>query len=102
MGPLTDLIPRKGLLEKKWYKPFRERFNLTLRRPENLSRYRASCANPVLIQEFYECLEKALDEHDLRNCPDRIWNCDETGIMFVISGSKIVTSVGKKLVYQRV
>lgn len=88
---------------KKWFCGFKKRFNLTLRKPENLSRYRASCTNPTLLQQFYDCLEKLLDEHNLRNCPSQIWNCDETGLMFVTTtGSKIVTSVGKKFVYRRV
>ena len=87
---------------KKWYRGFRQRFNLTLRRPENLSRYRASCANSVLLEEFYDCLGKVLNEHDLLDKPHQIWNCDETGLMFVTAGSKIVTSIGKKYVYRRV
>ncbi|KAF2884663.1 hypothetical protein ILUMI_21523 [Ignelater luminosus] len=68
----------------------------------NLTLSRASCANPTLIAGFYSVLKKLydklnIDEQQLMN---HIWNVDETGLQYVVKGSRIVTSMGKKFIYR--
>lgn len=94
--PFNDV---KGSAGWNWWVKYKERYGLSLRTPENLSAGRAMCSNPIVLDYFYEKLEKQLLEHSIS--PDRLWNCDETGLMFVNKPGKIVTSVGKKYVYNR-
>lgn len=73
----------KGFAGWNWWVSFKQHYGLSLRTPENLSAGRASSANPAILADFYEKLEKTLIEHNLFQYPDKIWNCDETGLMFV-------------------
>ena len=91
----------RGCAGWNWWVAFKERYGLSLRTPENLSAGRAICSNPTMMADFYTKLQTTLADHDLMNCPERIWNCDETGLMYVNKPSKIVTKVGKKYVYNR-
>jgi hypothetical protein len=54
----------------------------------------------VLVQEFCGCLGRVLDKLGMQNCPHKIWNCDKTGLMFVIAGFQAVTDIGKKYIYE--
>ena len=58
-------------------------------------------ANKEIVSDFYEKLDQTLKECGLQNSPERLWNCDETGLMYVAKNNKIVTSVGKKYIYNR-
>lgn len=82
-----------------WWTNFKGRYGLALRQPENLSAARASVANKEIVSDFYEKLDQTLKECGLQNSPERLWNCDETGLMYVVKSNKIVTSVGKKYIY---
>nr|XP_047138422.1 MFS-type transporter clz9-like [Hydra vulgaris] len=33
--------------------------------------------------------------------PGRLWNCDETGLSYVVKPNKVVTAIGKRYVYKR-
>lgn len=44
---------------------------------------------------------KRLTKLELNGNPTQIWNCDETGLQFVVKPNKIVTAVGKRYVYKR-
>ncbi|XP_073959486.1 uncharacterized protein [Choristoneura fumiferana] len=80
-----------------WWVNFKERFGLSLRAPENLS----VGPNPAILEDFYDKLETSLVQHGLMDCPERIWNCDETGLTFVNKPNKVVTKIGKKYIYNR-
>lgn len=84
-----------------WWTQYKNRFNLTLRVPENLAAYRASMSNPEIIQDFFTKLETLMDSIGVKNCPDRLWNCDETGLSYVVKPNRVVTSLGKRYVYKR-
>ncbi|CAH0723926.1 unnamed protein product, partial [Brenthis ino] len=95
------LNTRKGSAGWNWLVGYKERYGLSLRTPENLSSGRAICSNPTILADFYENLETILLTHDLVDRPDKIWNGDETGLMYVNKPTKIVTKMGKKYVYNR-
>lgn len=84
----------KGIAGWNWWVNCKQR--LSLRTPENLPAGRASCSNPAILADFYEKLKKTMIEHDLLQPPDKIWNCDETGLMFVNKPSKIASKIGKQ------
>lgn len=94
--------PKAKIASKWWWASFKERYGLSLRVPENLSAYRASMANSEIIYDYYSKLNFLLQKLDLLNKPSQIWNCDETGLSYVVRPHKIiVVSVGKRYVYKR-
>ncbi|VVC87753.1 unnamed protein product, partial [Leptidea sinapis] len=92
---------KREIASKWWWQSFKERYGLSLRVAENLSAYRASMANVTIIQDFYTKLENKLNELGIKDSSNRIWNCDETGLNYVTNKGKVVTSIGKKNVYNR-
>ncbi|KAJ8878021.1 hypothetical protein PR048_022484 [Dryococelus australis] len=93
---------QKRRASKKWWRNFKERYGLTLRVPENLSAYRASMGNPLMIDDYFDKLSattKILKIQD--NLKDHIRNVDETGLMYVVKPNKVVAAIGKKYIYSR-
>lgn len=69
---------------------------------ENLSYYRANNANREVLNDFYDKLKECYDKVGSTIKPSQIWNCDETGLSYVVKSDKVVTKVVKKYVYNRV
>lgn len=86
------LNPDKKIASKWWWSNFKERYNLCLREPENLSAYRASMANPVIIQDYFQKLDSLLTKLEIKDKPNRIWNVDETGLSYVIKPQSSLSS----------
>ncbi|CAH2064481.1 unnamed protein product, partial [Iphiclides podalirius] len=82
-----------------WWWSFKERYGLSLRTPEKLAACRPVTANRQNIDDFYKKLLDVVIELDILRKPERINNCDETGVTFVVKPSKIVTQTGKKARY---
>lgn len=88
----------KGMAGRDWVDSFLKRHpTLTIRTPEATSGARAMGFNKVARDQFFDLLEKVVDEHKLT--PDKIFNCDETGITVnPKSQSKIIAMKGKRQV----
>lgn len=86
---------------KWWWTNFKKRYNLALRTPENLAAYRASMANKEIISDFYIKLKSLLEKLKIDGMSDRLWNCDETGLSYVVKPQKVITAIGKRYVYKR-
>jgi hypothetical protein len=56
--------------------------DLSIRKPEKLTTTRARMLNPVVVTNYFNDLDALLDKLDLKEKPDQIWNCDETGKNF--------------------
>jgi DDE superfamily endonuclease len=70
---------------------------LSLRVPEPTSAARAQGFNEVAVGKFFDLLEDL--QQKFRFTPDRIFNCDETGITTVPNKpSKVIAAKGKKQV----
>ena len=66
----------------EWYCGFMNRQPfLSLRKPENTSAARAQGFDKVVVNQFYDLLEKMLEKNDLPQ--ERVNNCDETGVTTV-------------------
>ncbi|XP_049879436.1 uncharacterized protein LOC126376220 [Pectinophora gossypiella] len=91
----NDIKKKAG---KDWLRGFLNRHpDLSLRKPENTSAARAAGFNKVSVGQFFELLGRSLDEKCFT--PDRIYNCDETGVSIVPkSRSKVIAATGKKQV----
>ncbi|CAH1963196.1 unnamed protein product [Acanthoscelides obtectus] len=114
---LTTVVPRKlvyQLAEKNskahnfnhdkmmagvdWLKGFMKRHpDLSIHKSEATSAARAMGFNKVAVDKFHSLLGEIYDKYNLR--PDRIYNCDETGISCVSkTKSKIIAEKGRKQV----
>nr|XP_047146869.1 uncharacterized protein LOC124819373 [Hydra vulgaris] len=74
----------KCLASRDWFLSFRKRHTqLTLRIPEGLSRARAEAFNENRVQTFFNDLQPFYEQLDIKNYPNLIYNCDETGLSSV-------------------
>jgi hypothetical protein len=82
----------------EWYRGFMSRHpQLSLRMPEPTSAARAQGFNEVAVGKFFDLLQDL--QQKLHFTPDRIYNCDETGITTVPNKpSKVIAAKGKKQV----
>lgn len=37
-----------------------------------------------------------MDSLVIKNMPNRIWNCDETGLSYVVKPNRVVIAIGKR------
>ena len=49
-----------------------------------------------VIYGFYELLEAEVKLLGLENCPECIWDCDETGFPWILANSRLLVKNGKK------
>jgi len=89
---------KKKVAGKEWYRGFMLCHpDLSLRMPEPTSAARARGFNEVVVSKFFDLLEELQKNYQFT--PDRIFNCDETGITTVsLKPSKVTASKGKKQV----
>jgi DDE superfamily endonuclease len=74
------------------------RYNLVIRVPLNLASYRASMTNEVVLKHFFDLYQSMLTKYSITD-PDYLWNVDETAINVELRGQRIVTSIGKRHIY---
>ena len=55
-------------------------------------------SDPFVIYGFYKLLEPEVKRLGLENCPECIWNCDETGFSMDPSKFKTIGKKGKKAI----
>lgn len=96
-------LSQSGMASKVWWASFKKRYGLSLRIPENLSAYRSSMANPTMIKDFYSKLEQLIKQLNILpdDLPSSLWNCDETGLAYVVKPNRIIAQIGKRFVYKR-
>ncbi|KAJ4441478.1 hypothetical protein ANN_11333 [Periplaneta americana] len=69
--------------------------------PEKLEASRTVTANKENIEDFYDKLERTVAKLQLKQKLEIMFNCDETGVTFVVKPSKIVAETGKKIIYSK-
>lgn len=79
-----------------WYLAFCKRNNLSLRKPEALSKARAAGVNKEAVTAYFEVLGKILDEFNLCNQPTYIYNMDESGLPLNNRPPKVIAEKGKR------
>jgi len=58
-------------------------------------------ANGHMINDFYSKLDSLMFQLGIKDMPDRLWNCNETGLSYVVKPNKVVTAIYKRYVYKR-
>jgi len=88
------------MASKEWWLSFKQRHtSVSIRCPENLSASRAEAFNQERICRFFESLETFVEENELTNFPQLIYNADETGLSSVPSNSgKVIAKKGERTV----
>ncbi|KAJ8941509.1 hypothetical protein NQ314_010378 [Rhamnusium bicolor] len=89
-------IPHKFQIEKEtagkaWFKLFRKRNpELSIRKAQNMNPAMAQKLNKFIVNDYFTKLESILDEMDLKNKPERIFNMDEKGCWLTLHHQQIV------------
>jgi hypothetical protein len=79
------------------FRTFMERYtNLSLRKPEGLSRARAEGQNKGEVTAYFNLLATVLEEHDLLGKPHKVYNMDESGFPLKNRPQKLASAKGKR------
>ena len=75
--------------------------DLVLRKGDALAQPLANAVNATNLKNYYILLEKTLKDNDLFNCPNKIFNMDESGLPLDHKPSKVIALRGTKKVHCR-
>ncbi|XP_060604794.1 uncharacterized protein LOC132757505 [Ruditapes philippinarum] len=81
-------------LSTKWFNGFKDRWpDLRVVRPRALSNYRAESTSQAVVDEYFMNLKAVIEDNDLIDKPECIYNIDEKGIQtehtppYIVSGN---------------
>ncbi|KAL0811981.1 hypothetical protein ABMA28_009379 [Loxostege sticticalis] len=73
--PFKDDIPGKD-----WFYLFQKRNGLSIKKPQPVEIARRKACDPFVIYEYFDLLKKVVEELNLKDKPQQIYNLDETSI----------------------
>lgn len=77
----NERIFRESGPSEKWWRGFKKRHpDIALRRPDQLDRGRAAMGNVNVMKDYFQLLKSTLEVNDLKDKPERLYNCDEAGL----------------------
>ena len=80
-----------------WWASFRKRHpNVVLRAPASLARSRYLATNPVMLDRYFDLLQKCISELKLEDKPGQIFNVDESGMPLNPKPPKVLNQRGVK------
>lgn len=86
---------KNGVPGEDWFLKFKKRHNLSLKTPQNVEYARKKALDPFIIYKYFDLLKLILDEHELYDKPERIWNLDESSLSIDPRKVKVVGAVNK-------
>ena len=91
----------EGRISQGWWCRFRDRWpQLSLRKGDPFSIAREKMTSRHVFDNYFDLLEKTLDEFDLKDKPSQIYNCDESGMPLEHKPPRVVAVKGTKKVRQ--
>jgi len=79
---------------RKWWRGFKKRHpEFGLRRTDSLDKGRATMGNEGTIRDYFALLRKTLDDNQLFDKPQQVYNCDEAALYLNKSSQKVVVPV---------
>lgn len=85
---------KNGVPGEDWFLNFKRRHKLSIKTPQTVEYARKKCFDPFVIYEYFDLLEKTLQDLKLENKPCQIWNLDESSFCSDPSKTKIVGQRG--------
>ena len=95
-NPFRDNRPGKDW----WYAFLKRHPNISVRVPQALQSCRASACTPDALDRWFVGYEQFILTHGLVDCPECIWNCDESGFPLCPKSGKVIAAQGVRQVYQ--
>ena len=97
---VQQIVDNKGIqttITNGWWERFCQRHsNIALRSAVPLSYARAMATDGDVLARYYDMLEECLKDNGIFNTPQRIYNCDETGLPLNPKCLKVIAEVGSK------
>ncbi|XP_078659034.1 uncharacterized protein LOC144904194 [Branchiostoma floridae x Branchiostoma belcheri] len=84
-------VNRKKGFSQKWWRAFKGRNKLTLRKPSPLDRGRRDSVDGDVVKQFFTLLKSTLSDNGLSDQPHRVYNVDETGFDLDPQKKSVVT-----------
>ena len=72
--------------------------DVVMRKPGASSALRLKAMNESIVSDYFVKLNSTLDDLQLADKPDNIWNCDETGFQFQHKPTMVCARKGSKVV----
>ena len=85
----------KGSPGKDWTSLFMKRQNLSLKNAKLSKPCQNATKNPFIINHWFDILEESIENLGLKECPDLIWNVDESGVPHEPKKCKVVSLKGQ-------
>lgn len=79
-----------GVPGSDWFANFASRNSLSIKKPQAVEYARKKAADPFIIDDYFNLLDKTIKSLGLENRPDRIWNLDETSYCSDPKKTKVV------------
>lgn len=83
--PFKDNVPGSD-----WFVKFKQRHNLSIKVPQSVEYARKQATDPFIIYGYFDLLKKFLDDLQLHDKPNQIWNLDESSFSIDPSRSRVV------------
>ena len=88
---------RPGFPGRDWMTFYLKRNKLSPKEATKLGSARYNdTKNPFVIFHYFDILEEATEKLKIRDCPDLIWNCSESGLPHEPKKCKVLSEKGQK------
>ena len=95
---ISGFSQKKGTAGYYWLKGFLRRHpELSVKKPEGLSSYRASGMNIPVISKWFADYRQLLEDCEITDLGSHIWNLDESGFQDFFVPNRAIGEVGKPL-----
>ncbi|KAI4472050.1 homeobox-like domain superfamily [Holotrichia oblita] len=78
----------------EWFSSLKKRQNLSIKKPQAVEYPRKKMTDPFIVYRYFSLLKSTLDQLELHDKPNRIWNLDETSFSHDPCKTKIVGARG--------